>query len=71
MLTGLSSISTSMLDLDAAADLVVGAVELVVVQADALEPAPVAAWQRSARWLVMWMKWPAACQALTVSTAPG
>ena len=31
----------------------------------------VAAWAPDARWLVMWMKWPAPCQALTASTAPG
>ena len=51
-------------DLLAARDLVVGAVELVVGQADPLAAScAVASCASPARCEVMWMKWPASCQA--------
>ena len=59
-------------DLHAAGDLVVGAVQLVVRAArSASSHSLVCACASTARWLVMWMKWPCSCQRWIVSTAPG
>jgi len=57
-------------ELDAARALVVAAVEVVVREADLVEPFGRHPRGRSyARWLVMWIQWPRSRQCLTVATA--